>query len=239
MSMLDEALKVVEAARRLRLSDADGRTVSALDPAALHAAMADLREAIEGFDAATSESESPGLRIHRRMTPAVSPSRTSGGGPDGPEATVADLRALLGLEARAPVTRPDSVAAGPASPQVAQDPSHDFVGDGAFFDGGESAADLIRAADAIDAKLAYAVSKVGWSPRLRALAAAQRIALEHTFIEVEDGKNWVRIPGYVWGTLTVSIAQAALDQDLTLALPRNRHDRDHGHEHVPAPRPDQ
>ena len=124
-----------------------------------------------------------------------------------------------------------------AAPPPEHVPGHDLGGEGLFFDGDESAADLLQSMEAIDAKLAYAVNKVGWSPRLRALAAAQRIANANMFIEVDGPGGWVRIPARNWGTLTLAIAEAALDQDLTLALPRPR-PREPGHDYEPpAPRP--
>lgn len=236
--MLEQALKVIEAARLMKLVRKKGRTISDLPPLELARAIDGLRQAIEQFDRETgTESGSP--------TPAPKPEWAT---PPVPEDELpvpklnltpeyVDPEAEIELELRASPERepepckptPEMPAPVPASAvaSMAMSPrvrgtnrNLDLGDDGAFFDGDESAADLLLAIDSINDKLAFAVTKVGWSPRLRALAEAARIAQNNMYIEVDNAHGWVRVPAHNWGTLTVAIAEAALDQDLSIALPK-------------------
>jgi len=257
--MLEAALKVVEAARSLRLVHEAGRTRSELSHLELARAIDALRASVDVFDretgrgsdtkdpapaarpgfAAPPQLEDEGFVLKERMV-----ARIKGVAPFPemePEAVEA-LEAQAASESRPSEPVPEAAPPVPLPvPPLAtggHDPA-DGLEEGLFHDGDESAADLMRTMEAIDAKLAYAVSKVGWSPRLRALAAAQRIAFENMFIEVDGPGGWVRIPARNWGTLTVAIAEAALDQDLSLALPRARPKASELEYSPPAPRPGQ
>lgn len=252
--MLEAALKVIDSARSLRLVQKGGRTRSELPDLDLARAIEALRQAVETFDRETgTETSGKAPAPVARPDFAVPPQLDD----DGFVIREAMLERVRGGQA-AVLVHPDGLLPDPEpaapnqepEPQVSlpapaplppmapeRTPGHDLGGEGLFFDGDESAADLLQSMNAIDAKLAFAVSKVGWSPRLRALAAAQRIAHANMFIEVDGPGGWVRIPARNWGTLTLAIAEAALDQDLSLALPAPR-PKEPGHEYEPpVPRP--
>lgn len=249
--MLEAALKVIDAARAMRLVRKGGRTTSELQHLDLARAIDGLRLSIEAFDRETGTAVRDPAPAHKPDF-AAPPQLDDEGflvqevnlSPEyldsAPEAVLSqDLAGNpddddLGSEPETVVPLPSRKAV--FSPGQER---HDLGDEGAFFDGDESAADLLLAIDSINDKLAYAVSKVGWSPRLRALAEAARIAQNNMYIEVENGNGFVRVPAHNWGTLTVAIAEAALDQDLSIALPRPspRHDKEFDHDRTMTPRP--
>lgn len=235
--MLDEALKVVEAARQMRLVRKDGRTLSELPHLDLAVAIEGMRAAIEAFDRETGASNAgpaPAAKPEWASPPQMADEgyreRHLGPHPGyAPDPAPEEEPSIDGdsdlsmpedrpTEPRPPRLAPEALAAAGAAATLA--PALDIGDEGAFFDGDESAADLMLSINTINDKLGYAVCKVGWSPRLRALAEAARIAQHNMYIEVEDGHRWVRVPAANWGTLTVAIAEAALDQDLSVAFPK-------------------
>lgn len=239
--MLEAALKVVEAARSLKLVRKGRKTASELPAMELARAIDVLRMAVEAFDRETGAGRDAKGPAPAPRPDYATPPQIEDEGFVARQRMVARIKGLEAspeetpMEEAAPEADPDARPADPDTsgrPVVPADavpapgpareagPGHDFAEEGLFFDGDESAADLLLVMEAIDQKLAYAVSKVGWSPRLRALAAAQRIAFENMFIEVDGPRGWVRIPARNWGTLSLAIAEAALDQDLSLALPK-------------------
>lgn len=249
--MLEAALKVVEAARELRLVRKDGRTLSELPHLDLALAIDGLRLAIETFDRETSEAVS-GPVLQPKPEWASPPQMDDDGFrekqlllSDDPR-PAPEMEPEPGMEGEKPEPEPEpresrkpkavpealalriKAAAGPGTPGL------DMGEEGVFFDGDESAADLMLSIGSINDKLGYAVGKVGWSPRLRALAEAARIAQNNMYIEVENGNQWVRVPAANWGTLSVAIAEAALDQDLSIALP---HPAPREPAPLPAPKP--
>lgn len=251
--MLDNALKVIEAVRSMRLVRKGGRTSSELAQLDLAKAIDGLRAALESFDRETGTAAGSPV-------PAPKPEWATPPEPEGmahPKLNLAPEYAepmpqmspeaiVEALEAGKKVPSPDFSPELPV-PVLVRKPSRgisntstsnlDLGDDGAFFDGDESAADLLLAIDSINDKLAFAVTKVGWSPRLRALAEAARIAQNNMYIEVDNAQGWVRVPAHNWGTLSVAIAEAALDQDLTIALPKPRPRPAHEHEYDYAPKP--
>lgn len=239
--MLNLAIRVVEAARGLKLEQKNGRTAPALgSQEELLNALSNLKQAIDNFDDQVAFAL-PALDLKHRPDFATPPQIDDEGVNDldvkiptsHPKNFVdLDLQDVSINNAIKPelkkkmetfIPKPVLAAAvmtGLVSKLKPDNSSYDLGGDGVFYDGDESAADLMLAMEAINDKLTFAVSKVGWTPRLRAMAEAMRTAQNNSFIEVKNGQNWVRVPAHSWGTLTVSIAEAALDQDLTIALPQ-------------------
>jgi len=260
--MLEQALKVVDAARNLGLEDRNGRTVSALGADELYKALDALRESIENFDRETGRKNVRALA--QGHFPAVSDDDVEG------ESSTMDLRPKLAPSTGKNLEKENAEEKRNASKRTTSDPAssrhprlskpvlaaavlasltnsqrltlsktgkYDDLGDyGAYFD---SADDLMRVIETINDKLAFAVSKVGWTPRLRAMAEALRVAQTQMYLEIDNGEGFVRIPAYYWGKLSVAIAETALDQDLivTFPEPRPRNEKrmteDYGH----APRP--
>lgn len=251
--MLEAALRVVETARSLKLVQRDGKTSSDLSSLELARAIDGLRAAIEAFDAETGAGRETGVPKPAAKPDFAAPPQIEDDGFAARRQMLARIKAMQAPpDASEEPVLPDPVPVpagedheGPAEPSPAMEsgsasdpsPRHDFAEEGLFFDGDESAADLLLTMEAIDQKLAYAVAKVGWSPRLRALAAAQRIAHANMFIEVDGPGGWVRIPARNWGTLSLAIAEAALDQDLSLALPAPRPREPRPEYDLPVPRP--
>lgn len=258
--MLDQALKVVEAARALQLTYVNGKTTSDLDMRTMALALDGLRKSIENFDAITSYSAGE-MAIKHRPEFSVPLQMADDG-------YVEDLREInptaeMKLEAKAEKTLeaeevseleekqelkktieeeskvlaalPKPVLAAAVLSRMTARPARKGpggntvdLGDGVFYDGDESASDLLLAMDAINDKLTYAVRKIGWSPRLRQMAMALRRAQENLTIEMKGEHGYVTVPAHQWGTLSVAIAEAALNQDLTIALPqpKPRHEKE-------------
>lgn len=253
--MLDAALKVIDAARSMKLVSKGGRTMSELPHLDLALAIESVRLALESFDretAASVRSPAPIPKPDWASPPQMNddgfivrdvnlaPEYVEQPLPETAEALIEAEEALEREQEDAPSgpRMPILRAVAAAAAREGLNPVGLDMGDeGAFFDGDESAGDLLLAIDSINDKLAYAVGKVGWSPRLRALAEAARIAQNNMYIEVEGDRGWVRVPAHNWGTLSVAIAEAALDQDLSIALPRPRPAQaDHEYDMAPKPK---
>jgi hypothetical protein len=258
--MLQEALKVVEAARELRIVRRGTRVATEHASAGLALAMSVLLGAIETFDAAVAAgvgtpdlSPAPEWAVPDALEdepafdgPSPSLDMIPGAGVAPEEAVkLSEERQLAAATAAAELgARKASATERPISPRATavgvgaglrafpapepgrgrgkgRSPSMEDMGDdGAFFDGDESVGDFLMALDAIDDKLRYAVGKVGWSPRLRALAEAGRIARANMFIDsIDEDGAYVRLPAAVFSSLTVAVAEAALDQDFPEPVP--------------------
>jgi hypothetical protein len=238
--MLEEALKVIEAVRALRLEKKGRLSGSGItDKLALAQAIDGLRDALETFDRLTGTGlGTPGYQarpdfatppqfddhgftlkqelIDTRMAiPGMVPL------PDGPEPEPEpEFR-----PSSAPGFSPSlSVPAGTA--RMAMDYlSTVDLGDVELNDGAESISDFLESLDMIEDKLQYAVNKVGWTPRLRALAEAANIAKRRIVLDVSTDGFYVRIPAQNWAALTMAITNAATERDNKLTIP------------LPAPQP--
>lgn len=273
--MLEQALKVVEAARSMQLKYKGGKTTTDLDIKSLAFALDGLRKSIEEFDAATGYVAGD---FSAKMRPDfATPEQIADEGyiedlnlkNPTPEMRIAlqediehdlEMKDELTEENTLKHTQetrkktleteiPKPVLAAAVLSQLGKRGRRNRengmnsvdLGDGVFYDGDESATDLLMAMDAINDKLTYAVRKIGWSPRLRRMAEALRKAQEHMTLEIKGEHGYVRIPAHQWGPLSVAIAETALDQDLTVALPqpkpRLEHDYELEQQRKNAPRP--
>nr|WP_250807931.1 hypothetical protein [Neorhizobium tomejilense] len=236
--MLDQALRVVEAARRLKLERKGKTSASALtDRVTLALAIDGLREAIEDFDRETAQGLS---------SPSHQPRPDFATPPQLNEEGFVEKQELIDTRAATPgmVPEPDlapepdfmedrpeftagssrTFAPGVSIPAASMVAGMDYInttdlGDFEFNDGGESVADFLESLDAISDKLQYAVAKVGWSPRLRALAEAANIARSKMFLEVSHDGYFIRVPAQNWSTMTVALADAVMDRDNNFKIP--------------------
>ncbi|MBY3433229.1 hypothetical protein HFN89_03420 [Rhizobium laguerreae] len=254
--MLDQALKVIEAARALRLEKKGKLSGSGLtDKLALARAIDGLREAIEQFDRLTGQGMgTPGYQARpdfatppqfddrafverqelidtRAALPGMVPE------PDAPEPEFEpEFREPI---APSPSFAPSiSIPAGNAGMALEYLSSVD-LGDMEFNDGAETVGDFLEALDMISDKLQHAVAKVGWTPRLRALAEAANVAKRKMFLDVAHDGYYIRIPAHSWSSLTVALADAvtARDNNLTIPVPTPQPRRSHELEQKHAPRP--
>lgn len=266
--MNEHALKVVEAARLLNLIERKGRTLFDLDAKKAAEALEGLRLAIEEFDqssalgedrfdldnkpsfSAPPQLDDDSFGFNLSNSPDLVPRNKSGVAQEAfsePELELSE-RPDADLAKPKPLpTLPKPVLAAAVMsglvPKRGYDNLHDLGDDGVFYDGDESANDLNLAIDAIGDKLAFAVSKVGWTPRLRQMAHALQLANQHVSIEIERDQAFVKVPAHHWGKLNVAIAETALDQDLQIALPqprpKNEKKQDHELEMRYGPKPPQ
>jgi hypothetical protein len=238
-AMLNEALKVVEAARQLGLERAGSRTRSTLGKLDLAHAIDGLREAIEAFDHNTSRGlagpaynarpdfATPPQMDDRRFTERQAVVDSLGATPDidatpEPTETIPDQPAL---ESRMPSPKPSLKGMGAAIPASSFAAAREFVdnnpdyNDTILFDGAENAGDFLLQMDAISDTLEYLVAKVGWNPRFAKLAHAYNTARSSMFLDVEMDGTYVRVPAESFATLTTAIADTVADRDMNLTLP--------------------
>lgn len=235
--MLEQALKVVEAARAMKLERKGKLSGSAItDRLTLAKAIDGLREAIEEFDAETARGLSSPAHIARpdfatppqldergfverqdiiearTATPGLTPS---------PEAEEVEELSETGPEFAATMKAfTPSISIPAASLTAGMDYLNTAdLGDMEFNDGTESVADFLESLDAIQDKLEHVVAKVGWTPRLRALAEAANVAKRKMFLDVAHDGYFVRIPAHSWSTLTVALADAVTDRDNNMTIP--------------------
>jgi hypothetical protein len=255
-SMLEEALKVIEAARALRLEKKGKVSGSALtDKLALAHAIDGLREAIEEFDRLTGQGlGTPGYQA--RPDFATPPQFDDRGFVEKQE--LIDTRAALPgmvLEPDGPEPDFEPEFRQPSSPSLSFAPSMSIpagsagmaldylstldLGDMEFNDGAETVGDFLEALDMISDKLQHAVAKVGWTPRLRALAEAANVAKRKMFLDVAHDGYYIRIPAHSWSSLTVALADAvtARDNNLTIPVPTPQPRRSLELEQKYAPKP--
>lgn len=235
--MLDEALKVVEAARALRLEKRGKLSASGIsDKLALAMAIDGLREAIEAFDRATGQGL--GTPAYQARPDFATPPQFDDHGFVEKQELIDTRAALPGMvpppsepepeaeiepafePTRAPSYTPGGIMipAGSAGAALEYLSTAD-LGDMEFNDGTESVGDFLEALDMIADKLQHAVAKVGWTPRLRALAEAANVAKRKMFLEVGNDGYFIRIPAHSWSSLTVALADAVTDRDNRLTIP--------------------
>ncbi|MDW9478816.1 hypothetical protein GOB57_08885 [Sinorhizobium meliloti] len=231
--MLDEALKVVEAARALRLEKKGKLSGSAIaDKLALARAIDGLRGAIEDFDRATGQGL--GTPAYQARPDFATPPQFEDRGFVEKQELIDTRAALAGMvpepeepeadpavefePTRLPSFSPSiSIPAGSAAVALDYINSVD-LGDMELNDGTESVADFLEALDMIADKLQHAVAKVGWTPRLRALAEAANVAKRKMFLDVAQDGYYIRIPAHSWSSLTVALADAVTDRDNNLTI---------------------
>lgn len=248
--MLDEALKVVEAARALRLERKGRVSGSAItDKVFLATAIDNLRAAIEEFDRVTGQGlgtpgyqprpdfatppqlDDPGFVEHQHFIdtrvaqPGMVPEPHHIEGE--PDLAAPELRSTP--TAPSPTFAPGiSIPATTAAAGMAYLSTAD-LGDMELNDGTESVADFLESLDAISDKLEHVVAKVGWTPRLRALAEAANVAKRKMFLDVAHDGYYIRIPAHSWSSLTVALADAVTERDNKMTIPVPNH--------LPVPKP--
>jgi hypothetical protein len=237
LPMLELALMVVEAARALKLERQGGRSASAIsDRMILAHAIDGLREALEIFDRETAQGlNAPG--VQPRPDFATPPQLDEEGFIERqnqlhmqvemkPPKAVSEPDFAPELEAR-PTQNDTSLVQSFAPrlsiPAATADTGLDYLNsidvDMELNDGTESVADFLESLDAISDKLEHVVAKVGWTPRLRALAEAANVAKRKMFLDVAQDGYYIRIPAHSWSTLTVALADAVTDRDNNLTVP--------------------
>ena len=236
--MLDQALKVVEAARALKLEKKGEMTGSTLDKLALAQSIDSLREAIEVFDRETGRGLKSPENILRPDF-ATPPQLDEEGFVERQELIEdayapglvpsvegdTDLDPVLSPQPRPENNEPSDFSPRISIPAMSAAAAMEYIetqadlGDMELNDGIESVADFLESLDAIGDKLEYAVARVGWTPRLRALAEAANIARAKMFLDVGHDGCYIRIPAESWSTLTVSIADAAMNMNNHLTIP--------------------
>jgi hypothetical protein len=234
-TMLKEALKVVEAARALRLEKKGKLSGSVIsDKLSLAKAIDGLREALEAFDIDTGQGL--GTPAYQARPDFATPPQFDDRGFVEKQELIDTRAALPGMvpvsddpelemegifdapRPASPSPRNISIPAGSAGEALAYLSTID-LGDMEFNDGNESVGDFLEALDMIADKLEHAVAKVGWTPRLRALAEAANVAKRKMFLEVGNDGYFIRIPAHSWSSLTIALADAVTDRDNRLTIP--------------------
>lgn len=208
--MLGESLKVVEAARQLKLVVKDDKTVSEADPMSLALAIDALRRSIERFDATTGTSRGRASPLARPDF-ATPPQMDDDGfeivdmnlSPDYTPDQDADILedAQEELEERAEEAReadlseqPVHVAragAGPTLVALRSDRNPEIVNDSVdgVFVTDDSIEKLEMGLDLIEDRLGFAVRKSGWSPRLRGLAELAVRAIGQMDLMIDEDRS--------------------------------------------------
>ncbi len=245
--MLQEALKVVEAARLLGLSEKGGKTYSPLTHVELARNLEGLRLAIESFDKLTEHGHGsrgadhkPGFSTPPQLDDEGIPSPTLMPAPKFfPGEFVDDMEGrfkdkdldadavlkkkqddLRGLEER--LIRSILIPASRRNANFGQVADYSDLSDNLLFDNDKSVGDFLLAIDRIDDKLGLYASKQGWSPRLRALAQATQEMRKRLVLEIREGGVYLTIPAHVFSGLTATIADAVVDRDMRMAIPELR-----------------
>ncbi len=242
--MLNAALKVVEAARALSLTEANGRTKSTLEPYKLAESLSGLREALEKFDAETALSiadadltNRPGFaappqlddenadELAVNLTPQYQPSAESTLDSQkmslNPKADNKDFIDKLLDNAVKAADLPERMLL----PAYRREPTHGLnadysdLSDTLLFDNEETVADFLIAIDRIEDKMAFALKKTGWNPRLRMLAHAMMEMRKRLVLEINHDGVFVRIPASVYSAITPAIADAIMDTDMKMIVP--------------------
>jgi hypothetical protein len=244
--MLQEALKVVEAARLLGLAERNGKTFSPLSHLELANNLEGLRLAIAQFDKATEhgqespdDSNKPGFSTPPQLddegfappSVALTPKYFPGDldedmdgrfKPEDPElaAALEKKRRLDILEQR--LVKTLMIPGNRREANFGQVADYSDLSDTLLFDNDESVGDFLIAIDRIDDKLGLYASKQGWSPRLRALAQAMLEMRKRLVLEIREGGVYLIIPAHVFSGLTATIADAVADRDMRMAIPELR-----------------
>ncbi len=240
--MLRESLKVVEAARQLKLTLRDGRTFADIrDPVELAFAIDALRSSLESFD------DSNG-RGRGRPQPAAKPDfatppqmnddgyvedMQAAAGEDSDSELLAELEEEMeeDLEAREEAERQEAkngmiAAVAAAAPvmfplRAGLRPSDipDDV-DGVFI-ADDTVEQLEVGLDMIEDRLGFAVRKAGWSYRLRGLAeaAVQAIGSLDLLVDREREETWVAMPAQAFSDLMRHVTDVSVNHDLNITLP--------------------
>lgn len=243
--MLRESLKVVEAARQLKLTLREGRTFADIkDPVELAFAIDALRNSLESFDDATGKGR-------RQPQPLAKPDfatppqmnddgfiedMDAAAGEDHPGAEFTsddeDDEMEEDLEAREEEERERArngmiAAVAAAAPvmfplRAGLRPSDlpDDVVEGSFIDdfGIEQ---LEVGLDMIEDRLGFAVRKEGWSTRLKGLAesAVQAIGSLDLLVDQEKEETWVAMPTQAFSDLMRHVTDVSVNHDLNISLP--------------------
>jgi hypothetical protein len=244
--MLQEALKVVEAARSLGLSEKNGKTYSPLNHVELTRSLENLRLTIEAFDKFTElgqeglgDSHKPGFSTPPQLDDEGMAAPSMGLTPkffpgefDDMENRFKDkdLEAetelkkkqaeLKGLEER--IFKSILIPASRRDAKFGQVADYSDLSDNLLFDNDESVGDFLLAIDRIDDKLGLYASKHGWSPRLRALAQAGLEMRKRLILEIREGGVYLTIPAHIFSGLTATIADAVADRDMRMLVPELR-----------------
>jgi hypothetical protein len=243
--MLQEALKVVEAARQLGLLEKNGKTYSPLTHIELAINLEGLRQAIEAFDKFTElgqeglgDSHKPGFSTPPQlddegMAPpsmALTPKFFPGEFDDMENRFKdKDLAAETNLKKTDDLKRLEEhifksimIPASRREAKFGQIADYSDLSDNLLFDNDESVGDFLLAIDRIDDKLGLYASKHGWSPRLRALAQAGLEMRKRLILEIREGGIYLTIPAHVFSGLTATIADAVADRDMRMMVPELR-----------------
>lgn len=205
--MLDESLKVVEAARQLRLVVRDDKTVSEADTMSLALAIDALRRSLENFDATTGAARGRASPLVRPDF-ATPPQMDDEGfhvvdmnlSPDYTPEQEADIREDLEeeMEERAEEAReadqPVHVARAGAGPTIValRSERNPEIANGSVegvFVTDASIERLEKGLDLIEDRLGYAVRKSGWSPRLTGLAELAVRAIEKMDLMIDENRK--------------------------------------------------
>lgn len=243
--MLRESLKVVEAARQLKLTIKDGRTFADIrDPVELAFAIDALRNSLESFDDATGKGR-------RRPQPLAKPDfatppqmnddgfiedMEAAAGEDHPGAEftsdIEDDDLEEDLEAREEEDRErvrnGMIAAVAAAAPVmfplraGLKPSDlpDDVVEGPFI-ADDSVEQLEIGLDMIEDRLGFAVRRDGWSSRLKGLAesAVQAIGSLDLLVDQQREETWVAMPTQAFSDLMRHVTDVSVNHELNISLP--------------------
>lgn len=241
--MLKDSLKVVEAARQLRLTLHGDRTIADIrDPVELAFAIDALRRSLEAFDERTGAGRGRPTAISRPDF-ATPPQMNDDG-------YVADLAAMEGdytegsvdhalgdddieeLEEREEADRQKAVAdmvtaMSGVAPMIfplraglrPSDVPDDAI-DGVFV-ADETVEQLEMGLDLIEDRLGFAVAKAGWSYRLKGLAEAARQAIGSLdlLVDKEREETWVAMPTQSFSNLMKHVTDVSVNHDLKISLP--------------------
>lgn len=242
--MLREALRVVEAARHMKLVQKSDRTVSDVrDPVELALAVDAVRQALEEFDAANSKGRFSSISRPDFATPpqmddeafviAQQEAALANDGvvePFGEASEEADALEQLEQEneEKQRLEQADVLAAVAASaPRLfplrsgirPSDLPEDAT-DGVFLDD-DTVEKLEMGLDLIEDRLGYAVRKSGWSYKLRGLAesAVQAIGSLDLLVDREREDTWIAMPSQAFSDLMKHVTNVSLNHELNVSLP--------------------
>ena len=242
--MLREALRVVEAARHMKLVQKSDRTVSDVrDPVELALAVEGIRQALEAFDAASSGHRPASLNRPEFATPpqmdddAYSLAQeeaelANDGVVEDMEHPVLDMDDVDELERRDEERRAREqtaviAAVTAAAPRLfplragirPSDLPDDAI-DGVFLSD-DTIEQLEMGLDLIEDRLGFAVRKSGWSFKLRGLAeaATRAIGSLDLLVDAERDDTWVAMPSQAFSDLMKHVTDVSLNHELNISLP--------------------
>jgi hypothetical protein len=243
--MLRESLKVVEAARQLKLTFRDGRTIADIkDPVELAFAIEALRSSLQSFDDATGRghgSPQPKAKPDFATPPQMDDDGFTEdmaeasddlgidfvpGDEDGEEKDLEAQEEAEREQARATMVNAVSAASPILFPlRAGLKPSDipDDAVDGVFL-ADDTVEQLEIGLDMIEDRLGVAVRKTGWSYRLRGLAeaAVQAIGSLDLLVDKEREETWVAMPSQSFSDLMKHVTNVSVNHDLNVTLPAPR-----------------